>query len=324
MAPGMRTSTPLFLLSCLSLTLLGACAGEPGDDVADDDVEQADDLDDLGDVEVGTTEQSIDGNWAVGPYWNSTPGTAVVLMPVSTHHCVLSRVGGLFAGTGEDVHVEQSGANWVLRVSSAQPGTGQHGEAYCYNKSAFLANGTARWSSGTSFTWNGAGSGCAQRQLDLWWGDAASIVQGMIGNFRGGGEWVSIYQSPYGFTPSSVTSQGCSGWVGGYAGSLFVGTPSSGVPAKFWGGEFHVSTEGLIVPTREGEVAMAPTNEAMCYLTRVAGRFDGGGEYIAVYPKRDASGIERWHLITRAGAKTGSNQIKPLYASARCLRRDQR
>lgn len=79
---------------------------------------------------IGTTtvmaQQSIQYK---GPYsWKQDTG-AVVMTPVSSSVCFLTKVSGHFAGDGELVQVTTQGTNWVLTGASHQGGV--NAEAMC-------------------------------------------------------------------------------------------------------------------------------------------------------------------------------------------------
>lgn len=302
----------MLLAGCALCAAAAGCAGEVGGDPGSAGGPGA------GEPQLGAVEQEVDGNWAVGPYsWYQGQATKY-LKPVSTHVCVLTKAGGRFAGGSEAVRVGNDGNTWYLTGQSAESGV--NGEAWCYAKGQFLANGSARWVSG-QFEAMTNSSSCTSASTGTWWGDAATILTGVSGKLRGYGEKMYVVQSPGGFTSSSLNIESCQQPVRGWAHSFFAGTPSDGQPVKFYGAEYWADTAYAASGSNYHEVTMAPTGEAMCYLTYVAGKFDGSGEWGRIYPTL-VSGIERW--VLKAKAETYNGAPKPVRVKARCMKRDQR
>ena len=144
----------------------------------------------------------------------------------------------------------------------------------------------------------------------------------MSGYFAGGAEYVEVEQSFQGFTPSVIRANSCqSAYIAGNATAFFAGLPGTGSVANFYGSQYAVSSVG----PEEPEVRMAPVGEAMCYLTRVGGEFDGGGEFVAVYPKKHSDGKEYWFLKATAGSSCSGFGCakKPIHGRSRCYSRNQ-
>jgi len=311
---------------------LGAasCAVSTDGDSADTELAQNTSDDTLrgGEPEFGVDTVAFDTSWVEGPFTWSQGQSNKQLRPVETHHCVLTRVNGDFDGGGEEVKVYQSGGYWFLGGQSQQQGVG--GKAYCFVKSKFLANGSARWSSGDDIWVTAQSGGCYGWQGEAWWGDATTHISGVSGKLDGSGDRIFVTQSSGAFTPSILRADTCDGFVRGRAHSFFAGTPSSGVLAKYWSvGEYvadsalHCTVPGSLSGNGDYEVAMAPVNDAMCHFTRIGdgGNWGGGGEYVDIYPKMDAGGIERWYLRAHSGYCGNDRRT---VARARCYKRDQR
>ncbi len=268
--------------------------------------------------------EAIDPNWASGPY-NWTQGSSTIQMqPVSTHVCVLTRVSGDFDGGGESVMISQKNGWWLMGGTSMQSGIG--GQAYCFVRNAFLANGAARWSSDDASVWASSSSGCFNFQHNgMWWGDATTLLNGIGGKLRTSGDRAQILQSNGAFTPSVMRIDTCqSGYLIAYGLSFFAGTPNSGVLAKYWNNTTYIASSGNGCVNSYGvhEVEMAPVNDAMCHFTSIGGggNWDGGGEAVAIYPKF-SGGIERWFLRAQSGY---CGESRKTMAQAKCYRRDQR
>ncbi|HEY8943952.1 MAG TPA: hypothetical protein VIM73_06815 [Polyangiaceae bacterium] len=269
---------------------------------------------------IGEISQALDSNWASGPYSWSQGQAAVPLRSVNTHHCVLTRAAGDFEGGGERVRVYTSGTTWYLGGQSQQEGVS--GKAYCFNKNAFLANGSGRWSSDE--LWISASSNYS---AGGWWGDAATMISGIGGRLENGAG-MYVAQSSGAFTPSRLHVVSDGDPVRAFAHALLVGTQSSGRLVKFWGSEWSVSSRESSCSLNgrgDNEVQMAPVNDAMCYFSSVGvgdrGDFNGGGESVEIYPKVSSNNIEYWYLRAKSYYCDYHGDIQ---ASARCMRRDQR
>lgn len=266
---------------------------------------------------------AVDPNWAVGPYSWSQYGSTVQMMPTSTHVCVLTRVAGDFDGGGEQVKVYQYGGYWFMGGGSQQSGVG--GQAWCFAKNAFVANGSARWNSDDASVWASSGSGCYSGQHNgMWWGDATTFLNGIGGKLRSSGDRAQAIQSNGAYTPSALRVDACSsGYLIAFGMSFFAGAPQSGALAKYWGGIYTVdSSYACANDYGVYEVEMAPVNDAMCHFTSIGGggNWDGGAEAVTIYPKI-AGGIERWYMQAHSGYCGTSRKT---VAQARCYRRDQR
>jgi hypothetical protein len=237
---------------------------------------------------------------------------------------VLTRITGHFQGGGERVILSWDGTTWSLAGASLQQGVS--GQATCFKKDLFLASGSSRWNSPTFAPTGVSGKKCVKPTSTTWWGDAGTFLTGLTGNFAGGGEAVSVNQSSGGFTPSVLTVQSCQPFVGGYAHAFFAGQPSSGKVAQFWGpngkgpaavaGEYTVFASSLN-QSKVTAVQMAPVDEAMCYFTKLGGKFRGGGEFAEITPDFNSQGIKVWVL------RVQSLQSDGMTGSARCFRRNQ-
>jgi hypothetical protein len=268
-------------------------------------------------VENHQTISGLKGGWRSGPFhqgvipaWEGGDRAVRPLLPKSTDVCVLTRVSGKFMGGGESVRVfEGDDDRWYLEVGSHQK-EGVRGAAYCFKKSGFIAKGPERWTSPPP-----PFEAREKHQVMTWNGDAATFLSGVSGHLRGGGEHARIVQSQDASIPSELRVGSASGYLKAWAHSFFAGTAGSGLPARFSGGEFKLDHVNLVSPT---QVDMAPIETAMCYFTRLQGKFDGGGEWAEIAPARDSKGVWVWRL--RAQAR-GNAEV---FAAARCYRKVQR
>lgn len=246
------------------------------------------------------------------------------MAPVSTHVCVLTRVGGDLEGAGEYVNIGQdSGGYWTLGGASLQSEV--NGAARCFRRSQFTSPyGTANWLSNPVVNYTfGTDAFCGAASSNAWWGDAATYLASVGGDMEGQGESATVRQSTSGWTSSQVAGHTCAtGWLTDAAYSFFVGRPSSGIPATFLSRYDTHGTAGTIAETTSAAAdgsdtqLMARTDLAMCYLTEVKGKFRGGAERVEIIPLF-TGGLWRWALRTNSGQDDGVS------AKARCYARHQ-
>jgi len=266
-------------------------------------------------VASGCCISGVKNGWRSGPYtlkqtlWDMK----IPLDLASTHICVLTRVSGKFQGGGEKVRLRiDADGHWWLDVDNSSD-QGVAGTAYCFWKGGFLANGTDRWIS-PAFTAR------EKHAVPAWNGDAATMLAGVNGHLRGGDEHARIVQSPDVNGISELRVGSAAGFLKAWAYSFFAGAhaDSQRTAAKFFqgiNGEFKLDHVNIVSPRW---VEMAPTKDAMCYFTRLQGRFNGYGEWAEIAPFIDSNGVERWRLGAQA---EGDSEV---FAAARCYLRDQR
>ena len=279
-------------------------------------------------VASSTPAAASDPTFVSGRYFWTQGAAAVPMRPSSTDVCVLTRVAGNFRGAGESVRVYNSGGYWWLSGTSKQDGV--NAAATCYRLSGFRTpTGTARWiSPEIAAAWTNGGN-CVTRQVNSWWGDAATYLSGISGDFAGGGEHGAVEQSANGFAPSVIRGSACqdNDSYAIRAHAFFAGAPSSGQVARY----VFRTADGIertlpydpqaqwFLSAANGNTAtyvMAPTDSAMCYLSFIGGKFRGGGEYVDLSPQVIA-GVERWVL------RVHSQQNDYADGAALCYARNQ-
>lgn len=256
----------------------------------------------------------VKGGWRSGPYslQHSLGNMKIPLDLASTHVCILTRVSGKFMGGGESVRVHRriDDDRWYLELDNHSD-QGVAGSAYCFWKGGFLANGPDRSISALI-------EAREHQAVPTWNGHAATFLAGVNGHLRGGGEHARIVQSQDVSRPSELRVGSAAGFLKAWAYSFFAGAAGSGArtAAKFSEGEFKLDHVSIVSPIW---VDMARTEAAMCYFTRLQGRFQGFGEWAEIVPVIDSNGVERWRLRASAGS-----EVSEVFAAARCYRRDQR
>jgi hypothetical protein len=213
-------------------------------------------------------------------------------------------------------------------------------DARCFNTSAFTyPYGNAHWISNNFERKADAPNfgGCQQKEIDTWWSDAATILQGHKGVGFGQQDSVAIEQEPVQkFVSSKALANACHsallGSVTVYANSFFVGAPHSGQLARFFGpsgkgsanqaGDYHIEVNESVLKSFSGlaaSVDMAPVDEAVCYFTAISGVFGTDLDQISIEPKATVGGKPAWRLVAWSD-QPGDNFLS---ARARCFLREQ-
>lgn len=197
--------------------------------------------------------------------------------PTSDRVCFLTQMSGDFEGGGEVVRTFDDGGSWYLGGYSMQQGV--HGSARCtYVSSPSSYTGNFLWTQ------------------DQWWptymGPAdgrACFLTWVSGHFEGGGEVVQAYVS------------GGSWYLFGHSMQQQVSAMARCVNVRGYTGEYTWNQGSY-------SVYMGPTWDRDCYLTRVTGKFKGGGEYVHAFD----NGWGSWYL-------GGGSMQAQVGASARCI-----
>jgi hypothetical protein len=203
---------------------------------------------------------------------------AVPMGSTSDRFCFLTAVQGRFKGGGESVQVYISGGSWWLGGSSQQEAVAAR--ALCIPRNhrgqTLSVSKEYRWSQGAYATHMGSDS------------DRVCFLMYVTGRFEGGGEQVEAYRS------------GGSWWLGGTSYQKGVQAGARCVNTRYREGPYYW-TQG------QAPVLMSNANQWMCGLTKVAGRFNGGGERVNAF----VSGS--WRYLG------GSSHQKGVSSAAYCL-----
>jgi hypothetical protein len=262
------------------------------------------------------------------------PNDTPLAFSPDTHLCVLSRYYGLGLGGGQ-VYIGKDNL-WHLKLLAKDAQI----FARCFKTSVFTYPwGNEHWISDNFEVTADAPSGyCLKKEVDTWWSDAATILQGYKGLGVYQQESVAIVQEPVQkFVSSKAVANDCDfGSVTAYANSFFVGAPHSGQLARFFGplgkgsaaqaGEYSVKANYRLTGGAPATVNMAPVDEAICYFTAIEGAF-GAGEQdvsseVAILSTEIVGGKPAWQLKAYSNQRgnSGSNYVS---AKARCFLREQ-
>jgi hypothetical protein len=329
------------LLVAMALNL-AACVGELGEEpqldetpeLTPDEASYDDDSEEDGDEfeSKGLIYTSTQSHATV--YQVTRNQTDVQMKPVSTHICFLSRLSGNLGGHDSSVVVHHSVYNWsavadqgrfisddagsVWKVASHQRNSNSlTAEATCVPLADFrVPAGSVRRVSfmfGAHYdTGLGDCSGSARSNM---WKYAGSAISGALGSFEGGGEEVTIQQTPGDFDKIYVKTGTCGGRVDNRI---------EGVGYSFFFGDatFHDAPNPLAfqqLRAHSGDTAyrqLIRTRDGVCFFTHLSGSFDGGGERVRIFPEVDGAGREWWSF--EATAEGGS-----AYADVECISYDQ-
>ena len=250
---------------------------------------------------LGSSAQALNGAYDefYSGYWDEDVMTT---WPNHKQFCVLSGVRG---DSPQDEVTQRNDGDW--RISS---GPDDAAWALCFPRDNF------RGPAGSVF-WYGF---CDTGQRTCWWGDAATAIQGLNGEFEGGGEYVKVFQSSNATASSTIVAYSGTGEdIHGQGLSVFYGVPGSGRLVKLMGyNASGVSTRGQV--TSSGTYLMsastysgfssywlAPTSSSFCYFTKLGGDFNGGGEIGRIAP------VDGWWFLETIN---GSGDV---WAQARCM-----
>jgi hypothetical protein len=245
--------------------------------------------------------------------------------------CVLSKVQGWFA---DDFDPGQVIADWadndywrIYWTSGRNTGSG-----ICTNWNNFLlpSGGSISYSRGASAEVSGYADGTST--ATSWAGDAITFVRGVFGEMQGNTEYAQINQAMTISGKSTLEVRSEEGnfldytIMRGYSHAIRVGVPGAHLAYMIG---YNTSNSSWVRATANSWSAMtefpvstvsgfsgywlAGVDQGVCGFTRIAGNFDGGGEWVRIYQNGG-----QWFIKAQAAAGKG------VYGKARCLAYDQR
>ena len=249
-------------------------------------------------------------------YWSqSDKVTSKPIGSVATDHCVLLGIGGKFMGTGERAGIWHDANYWYLGGTSAQADV--HAYAYCFPRAKITSSApdAVRWSS-DDLRLNKGGGGCHNATKQAWRGDAITAISRVSGGLRGFGEQAEIQQASNPALPSLIVTTTCKGNLDLTAHSLFVGRPGTGSRPRMAFGldQLGNGTGTEFTAENNGTTVMASSDTTFCYLTKLSGTFNGGGEEVRISA---GNSDRRWRLSVRHASGQG------VKAAARCYAFEQ-
>jgi hypothetical protein len=283
--------TALFASALGVIPLISACAVDASDGASSTKDEER----------VATSSEAL--TYYENFYWDQYQGHVTVMWGSARGYCYLTGMGGLFAGTGENVHIELDNGTWVLNGSSYQNSV--HATATCVSW-ADLGNAGSNWTNHwTASSWGG--SGCS-------WPWACGSNAWTQTNYMGSGNdysfcslgWIS--GNFVGNTDvSSYLGPSSQWWVSAFED----GRDSSayGEARCFGLGGVHYAPQAGTAwwSVGRGPVYLGQADQMMCALAEVKGNFRGGGESVQIQNLNGG-----WYL-------TGSSMQPNTAARAACV-----
>lgn len=265
--------------------------------------------------------------------WSAGQGT-VQMAPAATHICLLTGVAGNFAGSGEHIVVQvdnaaAGGARYTLSGTSGQAQL--RGSAVCVKKDRFTPGMIATENvkhAAQPFQLN---SNCNDARFPIAskGPEYAHFIREIVGKFDGDEDRIRTVTTP---ESASTYMKACSGYVGGAGSAIHM---IGSAPIKYYGPNGRTASasaanfdawsskqnnwQATQSPNSwvQGAYYLAPVEQALCGLTKVAGPFGSYGEGAEiVMVQRD--GAMWW------AAQVGNLGVGTVAMSARCIARDQR
>lgn len=195
--------------------------------------------------------------------------------------CMLTEVRGDFAGGAEEIRIHVVNGSWVMDGKSKQAGL--RGKAQCVSTTSFTDEQS--WTQGQERVLLGTAEG------------RACFLTRITGHYEGGGERLRVYIEDGNW------------YLHGQSQQLGVGGSARCIPA-----------ESVTAPVdwNQGDEPITLTDDPadardVCFLTMVKGRFEGGGESVAVTSVPGASG----GLVQQLGGHSEQDMVG---ATAMCAR----
>jgi hypothetical protein len=281
-------------------------------------------------VELDAIEAEVIGDADEPAYfqetWTQYDGGSKDIAAYDKYWCALTGVTGYFRGLGEEVRLKRADAavdKWRLTVKSKQPEGNVGATVTCYHREGIKRGEGLNVVSGE---WTVAQTspdecddwiGCpvvdhgdpAPTLAKAWNGDAATMITGLTGNFRGWGEFVTVEQSANGDEQSLIGAQTLKSDQQTsriYAHSYYAGRKDRPAILTL---EYKLSG---VKNTQSKKLANAKTH--MCYLAYMGGSL---GKKTSIAIKEDKTS-GRWLLEVKG---TSSDAVS---ANARCVALDQR
>ncbi len=281
----------------VAAAVLSGCAVDPGNEES-----------------VAQTREALPSSCITATQTIYEAGLPKKMKPLDTHFCWLTMASGNFDGeqpdswydTGLGVEVQSDGYWWVVNRAYSGAGVAQ---ARCVARSCFTGDGVNDevWISTHNISAIATANGSCDTDTNYtaWWGDAATVLRWWPGpgGTNGSGENTQVVQSNNAFSASAIHAADCyhdglGRFITGRAVSLFVGTPSSGQLALFTGSDFWV----------QGNYTLPLgiySDEAVCFFTRIFGRFAGAGESVRIYQVASGNRYQWYAKSTQGGSGSG-------------------
>lgn len=208
---------------------------------------------------------------------------SVPMVPIGNSACFLTTMQGKFQGSGEVIRIIQRDGFWFLEGESGQEGVAARARCITGYKQPIEVLGEFEWKQEVEYP---------TKMVPTY--KTACFLTAIQGKFQGSGEAVKIFP------------HGGYWWLTGESGQKGVGAKAICISSQeIW----DVSNE-YEWHQDQGKEHVVDLESSPCFLTKVSGKFMGGGELVTI----DYSSIYSRFTL---GGKSGQKSVQ---AGARCIR----
>jgi hypothetical protein len=240
--------------------------------------------------------------------------------------CTLSSVRGYFAGGGEKVILDSDSGAWDFSVISQRTEEDEEvaASAICVDTQNFYDGNGNNFTIADTVSESSTGS-TETENLNAY--PHVAALTGIGGDLDGAGEHVSVIEPDPNTTDPwllSVYTSAQQTW--GWATAFGLDNPYGGQPDWVEKPEYEMTNGASTSDGKIYSVRMAESDEAYCFLTRISGKFRGGGEKVRIYEEEGAWMLEVWagcESYTWGGLGDDCVERKHVEAKARCIPYDQ-
>lgn len=271
-------------------------------------------------------------------HWSSSSQGPSDIDNATERLCLLTGVGGHFAGGGEKVRVHKNNNNaWQLTVHGGQE---VYGQEHCVDKNAFFgANNDQSWLPEQQHDISSSSSQ-SNSTLNTTDGQWVTALMGLTGAMEGGGEAGWVTQAVPGKS-NKLDTQSFQGYLRAY--SMGFGLENFASSAR-WATDtenyftFPLTTKAPTQPVASqygvNEQVLVPAAAGFCYLTKLQGNFDGVNDLVKLEIREG-----NWILSVRGTCFEGASEnaffaggglpcgstgaIQDVRAIATCVKYDQ-
>jgi hypothetical protein len=195
-------------------------------------------------------------------YMWSAGKPSVEMIPLSQGICVLTRIGGAFYGGGEEIGIGVVGSEWRL--------AGRAGMDPVASATALLTPGAGTFRAPVAYTWKNGDAPVRMIRTD----EGICVLSGISGGLRGEGENVRVYPGDDGYW-----------YLGGRSGVALTVHALALRPVK--ANTFRALYCEAVWDAKTGPVKMISKDEGFCFISGVAGKYEGASEIARVYVDQD-------------------------------------
>jgi hypothetical protein len=192
---------------------------------------------------------------------------SVEMIPLSLGICVLTRIGGGFYGTGEEIGIGVVGSEWRM--------AGRAGMDPVASATALLTPGPGAFRAPVAYAWKKGDAPVRMIRTD----EGICVLSGISGGLRGEGENVRVYPGDDGYW-----------YLGGQSGQAVTAHALALRPVK--ASMFRALYREAVWDAKTGPIKMISKDEGFCFISGVGGKYEGVSEIARVYVGEDGF----WYL----------------------------